>query len=326
MSGKQQSENIPPPAMGVRTQWDALPDRVKAAIGAKLGGPVTRAENQTGGFSPGVAARVITRDGTRAFIKAVSPSPNPSSPPMHRREVMIASAFPPGVPAPKFLWSLDEGGEGWVVLAFEDIDGRTPLQPWDAGELDRVLDAVIGLSETLTPSPLDMALAGTAVEGLFGRKYWGRCISRGLPAGIDAWSRRHIETLAALENEAVEAVGGETLVHFDIRADNVVLTADRVYFVDWAHARVGAAWLDMVLMTPSVAMQGGADAETMLMRHPAARRADPRFLDVAIAALAGFFIVESLQPPPPGLPTLRAFQAAQGREAREWLAGRTGLA
>lgn len=317
--------NRPPPAMGLRIQWDALPERVKAAVGAKLGGPVARAENQTGGFSPGVAARVRTRGGTRAFIKAASPSPNPSSPPMHRREVMIASVFSSRVPAPRFLWSLDDGEEGWIVLAFEDIDGRTPLQPWDAGELGRVLDDVVRLSESLTPSPLDISLAGTAVEGLFGRKYWGRCMSEGLPAGLDAWSRRHIETLAALENEAVEAVTGQTLVHFDVRADNVMLTADKVYFVDWAHARVGAAWLDMALMAPSVEMQGGMDAEEMLMRHPEARRADPRALNAAIAALAGFFTVESLGPPPPGLPTLRAFQAAQGKATREWLAGRTGL-
>ena len=43
------------------------------------------------------------------------------------------------------------------------------------------------------------------------------------------------------------------------------------------------------------------------------------------AALAGYFTHRALQPPPPGLPTLRAFQAAQGEVARQWLAHRTGL-
>lgn len=36
----------------------------------------------------------------------------------------------------------------------------------------------------------------------------------------------------------------------------------------------------------------------------------------AVAAVAGFFTGEGLRPAPPGLPTLRAFQAAQGNAAR----------
>ena len=31
------------------------------------------------------------------------------------------------------------GGDGWVVLVFEDIEGRHPTQPWVPEELDRVV-------------------------------------------------------------------------------------------------------------------------------------------------------------------------------------------
>jgi hypothetical protein len=41
--------------------------------------------------------------------------------------------------------------------------------------------------------------------------------------------------------------------------------------------------------------------------------------------VAGFFTRQALLPPPPGLPTLRAFQRAQGEVARAWLARRAGL-
>jgi hypothetical protein len=54
------------------------------------------------------------------------------------------------------------------------------------------------------------------------------------------------------------------------------------------------------------------------------RAADPDTVDAVIAALAGYFTQRSHLPPPPGLPTLRAFQAAQGEIARRWLARRTG--
>jgi hypothetical protein len=43
------------------------------------------------------------------------------------------------------------------------------------------------------------------------------------------------------------------------------------------------------------------------------------------AAVAGFFTVCALEPPPPGLPTLRPFQAAQAEVARAWLAERLYL-
>jgi len=45
---------------------------------------------------------------------------------------------------------------------------------------------------------------------------------------------------------------------------------------------------------------------------------------VLVAALAGFLVQRSLLPPPPGLPTLRAFQGAQGEVALRWLRRRTG--
>jgi len=47
----------------------------------------------------------------------------------------------------------------------------------------------------------------------------------------------------------------------------------------------------------------------------------------ALAAHPGrVFTRQALLPPPPGLPTVRAFQAAQGQVARAWLAARTGWA
>ena len=39
----------------------------------------------------------------------------------------------------------------------------------------------------------------------------------------------------------------------------------------------------------------------------------------ALAGLTGYFLRSSLNPAPPGLPTLRPFQRAQGDAALEWL-------
>jgi hypothetical protein len=97
-----------------------------------------------------------------------------------------------------------------------------------------------------------------------------------------------------------------------------------VVAVDWPWACVGAAWVDLLLLLPSVAMQGGPDPEATFAAHPVAAGADPGAVTTTVAALAGFMVGGARLPPPPGLPTLRAFQHGQGVVALDWLARRTG--
>ena len=152
----------PPPATGVRLPFAGLPAGLRASIDARCGAPVVAAETQPGGFSPGVAARLTLTDGRRCFVKAVHPSANPQAPDLHRREGMVVAAMPPTAPVPRWLWTIDEGADGWVVLAFEDVDGRQPSVPWRSDELDRVIVALEALAEGLTPSPIDPSLIGAA--------------------------------------------------------------------------------------------------------------------------------------------------------------------
>jgi Ser/Thr protein kinase RdoA (MazF antagonist) len=86
------------------------------------------------------------------------------------------------------------------------------------------------------------------------------------PPRLDGWSLRHLDRLAALGAEAA-AAAGETLLHLDLRADNMLLTPDRAV-VDWPHARVGTPWVDLLFFAPSVAMQGGPPPEDLLSRTP----------------------------------------------------------
>lgn len=83
-----------------------------------------------------------------------------------------------------------------------------------------------------------------------------------------------------------------------------------------------APWFDLLTMLPCVAAQGGPDPEATFTAHPLGRDADPAGVTAVLAALAGYFVAHSLRPDPPGLPTLRAFQAAQGAAAVAWLRGR----
>lgn len=139
---------------------------------------------------------------------------------------------------------------------------------------------------------------------------------------LDAWCAANLDRLCELEAEAPEAADGDTLLHFDIRADNLLIARDSVFVVDWPWARTGAAFVDWLAMAPSVAMQGGPPPESFFDRFDVSH-ISPGAIDAVLCSLAGYFVVGALAPPPPGLPTVRAFQAAQGVEALRWLRRRT---
>jgi aminoglycoside phosphotransferase (APT) family kinase protein len=314
-----------PAASGLRVGWHDIPEAVRVAVESWLGSPAVSVTDQSAGFSPGAAARLRLTDGRRVFVKAAGPESNADAPSVHRREARVAAALPEEVPVPRLLWSYDEGEGGWVVLLFEDLEGRNPAVPWHPDELDQTLGALTALSDLLTPSPLPPGSVPSARDWreVAGR-HW-RTVREERPEGLDVWSARHLDRLVALEAEASAAVAGDTLLHLDLRADNLLLTREgKVLVVDWPHARIGVPWLDPAFFAPSVAMQGGPQPEELMERLPQARSADPEALTAVVAAVAGFFTGEGLKRAPPGLPTLRAFQAAQGEAARAWLARRTG--
>ncbi|MEU2246282.1 aminoglycoside phosphotransferase family protein [Streptomyces sp. NPDC019224] len=315
-----------PPAQGVRHHWADLPAAVRSGVEDILGAPVVEARTQNGGFSPGVAARVRLADGGRAFVKAVSAEVNPDSPDMHRAEARLTACLPARAPVPRLLGSYDDGG--CVALVLEDIDGRQPGVPWDRSELDRVLAAVGDLAGLLTPAPADVPSATWGKSSLFDG--WRTLHAAGDTARLHPWAAGRLAALAELETGWEEAATGDTLAHGDLRADNILLTEDRVVFVDWPHAVRAAPWFDLLVMLPCVAAQGYASAEggpgpeALFTAHPLGRDADPEAVTAVLAAVAGYFAERALRPDPPGLPTLRAFQAAQGAAALDWLRHRLG--
>ncbi|GAA0926860.1 aminoglycoside phosphotransferase family protein [Nonomuraea longicatena] len=301
-----------PPATGARVPWEAVHPPVRAAIEDRLGGRIVEAVTQTGGFSPAAAVRVRLADGGRAFVKAVDSATNSESTRIYRDEIRAAALLPESVPAPRLLAHVEL--DGWVALAFEDIEGRHPVLPWRRDELDRVRDVLRRLAAEHTPAPAGLP----PVKDIFGAAFQGFRHLAGT-GHDDPWVVRHLDKLVALESEWGEAAAGDALVHADVRADNILFAGDRVHLVDWPYACTGAPWFDLVGLLPSVAMQGGPEPHELL------DTLDPAVTSV-VAALAGFFAWQGGLPAPPGLPTLRPFQRAQGVVAMRWLRHRTGWA
>jgi aminoglycoside phosphotransferase (APT) family kinase protein len=322
----QQPTGDPRQPTGVRLDWSAVPARVRELVAARLGAPVRATVTQRGGFSPGVAVRAVLADGRRVFIKAAGPRPNPHTRELHRTEAAVVRALPAAVPAPQLLSLIESAG--WVVLVFQDVAGLMPRQPWRPADLRRVLAACAELAATLDPSPVP---APTVVERFDDRFHGWRTLLTARQDGredagwLDDWARRRLPDLAALEADWAAAAAGRALCHGDLRADNVLLTETGVVLVDWPHAALGPSWFDVVGLGPSVLMWDGSMVGA-LDEHLLGRDADRERVTAVLAALAGFFLSQSREPAPPGLPTLRPFQRVQGVAALGWLRARTGWA
>jgi aminoglycoside phosphotransferase (APT) family kinase protein len=301
-------------ATGVRIGWRDLPTPVRGRVERIVGGRVVEAVSQTGGFSPGTADRVRTDDGRRAFVKAVSREISVRSAEMARQEMRITAALPEHAPVPRMLGGFDDGE--WVVLVLADVEGVHPRTPWVASEIDAAVTALGELAAALTPAP-SLDLLPTAKDSLRDDfAGWDR-VAEDPPADLEPWVAERLPDLRASAARGLATVSvGDTLMHCDIRADNILVRPDgRMIIVDWPWACTGPAWLDTVLLAMNVLVHGG-DADRVIAGL------DPQAVTDVVTGFTGMFRHLCRQPPPPGIPTVRAFQRWQAGALLPWLRAR----
>jgi len=306
-----------------RLPWSGVPEAVNDAIAELLGARVVAAVNQAGGFSPGPAARCSLADGRVVFIKACGTDLNPIAVDFHRREAHVLASLPSDFPAPALLGAVDVGE--WTALVTEWIEGRTPDGPLEPEDVTRFL----ALSARLAAHgrgvrPANVEPASRAMRFLWGN--WSRIDERS-EVELDPWTRAHLDELLDLERLAPAAIAGDTFLHVDLRADNVVFAAtgaEHDVAIDWPHAAIGADWFPLMGSLPALALSGADDPWVVWGTQPLAAGADPDAVNAALAALGGYFTREASLPAPSGIPTLRAFQARQGAVTMEWLRRRIG--
>ena len=301
-----------------RLEWPHLPPQLRALVERRCGSPVVSAASQGAGFTPGFASVLTCEDGSRHFVKAASQRAQRMFAEAYREEARKLAALPAAAPAPRLLWTHDDGE--WMVLATEFVDARPPARPWRDDDLAACLAMVERLAEALTPAPAELALPRTEDEFAGWPDYWDAV--RAAPPGPAA----RVEEAAALAARFGEVVGGDTLVHTDIRDDNLLLAADgRVLLCDWNWPSAGAAWLDTVFLM--IGPRGdGLDVDAVLAASPLTRDLPADAVDIVIALVTGYFLMSAEQPVPPTSPYVRDAQRWQGEVCWDWLAERRGWA
>jgi hypothetical protein len=267
-------------------------------------GPVT-----TVGHTPARRWVVTLEDGRTAFVKVATDDLTAS---WLRDEHVAYSVLRGSSFMPTYLGFYDDGAH--PVLALEDLSSAEWPPPWDRRKIDAVLDALDRLHAT--EPPRDTPRAADDVREIAGG--WEEIaedpapfLALGLCSSV--WLREH---LGALRTAAGDAdLGGEALLHFDVRSDNICFLEGSAVLVDWNLTTVGHPQLDAVFWLPSLQAEGGPAPEDIL---PAA---DPAL----VAMCAAFFSARAARPPIATAPGVRPVQLLQGRTALPWAARVLGL-
>lgn len=226
-----------------RIQWADLPGSLKESISARTG-PIRSGRAVADGQNSPLAAVLETRDGT-VFVKGL-----PSDHRMVITQAREAAAAPlvKGI-SPELLWHFDEAG--WNVLGFENVDGRSA--EYHPGSPD--IDLVVDLMEALG-----------VIE---------------MPAGPGPWKpiETRFRTYVDYPADAM-AFSGRTLTHTDWMPDNILITHDRAWLIDWAWATPAGSWTDPAFWLLRLVAHGHSidEAEAIAARLPAYAATGPDHL------------------------------------------------
>jgi hypothetical protein len=228
-----------------RITWEDLPGQVRDAIQARTG-QITAVRTPGMGQNSPLAA-IITAGNGMVFAKGM-----PSG---HRRVITQAreAAVAPLVRhlSPALLWHFDEGG--WDVLGYEYVEGRHADYSLGSPDLDLLVGLMADLSQISVP-------------------------------GHDGPFKRAEDRFRGYADEPGQAdlFAGDVLMHSDWTPDNVLVSADRAWLIDWAWPTLGAAWTDPACWILRLMASGGhtaRQAEQQAARLPAFADANPDHVD-----------------------------------------------
>jgi hypothetical protein len=250
--------------------------------------------------------RVSLADGRTAFVKHALT--DDAAMWLRKERLLYESVH--GTFMPSYLGAYDDGA---TLLVLEDLSGAEWPPPWSTQRVDAVLAALDELHATPPPDGIESLEAER--QDVVGWDLVAADPKPFLATGLcsPAWLDEELPALLAAGAEA--ELGGDDLLHFDVRSDNLCFVGDRAILVDWNLACRGNGRFDVAFWLPSLRLEGGPEPWEVL---PDA--------GLLAAAVAGFFAARAGLAPPSGAPTVREFQRAQAEVALPWAARELGLA
>jgi Phosphotransferase enzyme family len=272
-----------------------LASRVERLIGTK----VESYRRVEGGYTP--ALRLLCKTTEASFFAKIGTTPGTSM--SLSREIRIYNSLS-GDFMPHLLAAEDHESE--PILIIEDLSLQHWPPPWDERQIALTLAQIDTLHNT--PASVETyaqahevraanwpAVAADPEPFLALRMADARWLAAALPILI-----RYAESCPT---------AGDSLTHWDLRSDNICITAKRAIFVDWNSACLSNPRLDLGFWLPSLAYEGGPEPEKILPAAP----------EVA-AWVSGFFAARAGLPEISDAPRVRTVQRRQLETALPWAA------
>lgn len=275
-----------------------IEDRVSRLAGADV---LALRRIKGGGYAASFRAVAELADGRTVFVKAGAEEVTSG---FLRDELRVyAELSGPFMPE---LVGMDDGEPPLLVL--EDLrTGHWP-PPWDEPSIAAVRETLAAVAATPPPAWLP-PITDEADSMLGGWREVERSPEPFLALGVCSaqWLERALSVLRDAAETA--SIGGESLLHLDVRSDNICLAERGAVLVDWNWAHVGNPALDVAFWLPSLADEGGPRPDELLPEAGG-----------LTAVVAGFFAARAGLPAPPTAPHVRAVQLSQLRIALPWAA------
>jgi hypothetical protein len=240
-------------------------------------------------------------DGERAFLKVGRIDPSPA---WVRDEFRVYGAVA-GDFMPELLGF--EDGESPLLVLEHIVDAWWP-PPWRDEDIAAVQAALEEIAATEVVGELPQ-LVENEWPG------WPEVAADPEPfLGLGLVSREWLDGAlpALVDAAAATQLDGDSLLHCDVRSDNLCIRHGRGVLVDWNHARIGNPAFDLAFWLPSLKLESGPPPESF-------------DVDELAPFVAGFFAALAGLPKPEGAPAVREFQRAQLEVALPWACAALGL-
>lgn len=206
------------------------------------------------GLSSATCMVVGFADGSSAFVKAAVDDQGAKG---LRTEHEIVSGVDSDLVARELAW-LEDGDR--PVLVMEDLRAahwpadHDPVT-WKPGQFDLLFAALRRVGELPPPASLPSARDGFRPQWPLIEREADDFLALGLCS--EAWFSAALDGLVEAERNV--PVGGDALVHNDVRSDNLCFVGRRVVLVDWAQAIRGNPQQDLASALATLPLEGGPD-------------------------------------------------------------------
>ena len=203
-----------------------------------------------------------------------------------------------------------DGGD-FPILILEDLSHAGTVPPWTEEAIERVFALLEVLARTQLPDTFRPLTSYP--EPFEGWHQIAKAPAPFLRLGLVAprWLDAALPDL--LQAEKAADLRGDSLVHTDLRSDNIFFHRDLTMLIDWNWACRGNPKFDLVSWLPSLHTEGGPPPWDFTLDEP------------NLIAMQTGYLAHRVATPPHGNESIRRLQERQLRSALPWAAKALGL-